>query len=245
MLSFNSPIGGDGQPNGNRALPVPLLVPGYAAWFSSRFSVVPASGAASAVTSVPPKYTATQATSGKRPTIANNINGHPSLDFVTASSQELTNATDNILNGGATRYVLIVAKATTVGGSLFYFQKGSWLLYAWNLSGTQYYFSDGVNPYGEPAASAPSLSAAPFVIEWELAQGATPVVRINNVARTLSGTIGVAAAGITGFAIGSAGAGGQYWGGPIADIYIAAGVPSTANKARLRQYFALANGIAL
>jgi hypothetical protein len=223
---------------------MPYDVPETVAWFSPRHNVTNASGAASAWASLSPSstYTAAQATAGKRPTIATGINSRASLDFSTLASTELNNTTDNILAGGTARYVLAVVRSNNAGGTVFSFQKGTWLLYAWNLSGTQYYFFDGSAAFGEASGGAPTLLGATFMLEWELTVGATPVVRFNGVARTLAGTIAAAPAGTTGFSVGSAN-GAQFWDGPIADVYVASPIPSTTNKAKLRTYFSIVNGM--
>ena len=241
-------------PGQRRRAWLPIDVPGYSFWFSAKAGVTDSgSGTASALADVRARgtrYTTSQATSGKRPTIATGINSRASLTFASASSQELTNTTDNPIASGVTRYVLIVAKAATDsvggGGTLFAFRLNTTGGRQWSCQcirggdNNTYYFTDAVsNNVVEPTAGAPSI-ASPFIIEYELTLGATPVVRINGTARTLSGSINATGElGTTGFKIGS---GGGFWNGEIGDVFCATGIPSSADKSRLRNFFSVTNG---
>lgn len=228
----------------------PYDVPETAAWFTARAGVTDVSGAASAWTSQYPAgtFTSSQASASARPTIAAGVNGEPSLLFDATASQELKNTTTNILSSGATRYVLGVGKmANTTGGSFFMFKVGGSCCdcYIFHSGANTQYYGDRVSLSATEAFAGSPDFTAPFLIEWELTVGALPVVRVNGVARTLTGSNVVSDTGTTGFEIGGNGFGGQYFPGHIADIYIASGIPSAADLAKLRAYFAAVNRITL
>jgi hypothetical protein len=221
-------------------------------WFTAGHGVTDVSGAASAWSTRTGNFSCTQGTGAARPTITTNINGRNTLTFTAASNQELTNTTTNLVFTNAQRYVLIVARsAAGTGGTLMTFRfntTGSnrvWCLQA-PIASNLNYMTDGVSNSVAETVAAPSLTS-PFIIEYEIILGGTPVIRFNGAARTVSGTIHSAGeAGATGFHIGGREAGsGQFFDGDIADIYCASGIPSTDDKSTLRSFFANLNGITL
>jgi hypothetical protein len=181
----------------------------------------------------------------KRPAIATGINGKASLAFTIATQTLLTDTTTNILTAGAPRYVLAVAKASAlIGGTILQFRTTGAvsILYPTNLAGTCYYWNDAIGGLAsEPTAGAPDFTQT-FLIEWELTVGAAAIVRVNGVTRTLTSSNVSSDSGTVGFKIGSSYAG-QYWGGDLADIYIASGIPTAANKSRLRTFFSVLNAM--
>jgi hypothetical protein len=221
-------------------------------WFTGSYGVTDASGAASAWKTRTDNFTGTQGTGANRPTITTNINGRNTLTFTAASSQELTNTTTNLVFTNASRYVIIVARsASAIGGSMLTFRYSTagsarvWCLQA-PVSGNLVYITDGVSNSITETVSAPDLTS-PFILEYEITLGGTPVIRFNGVARTVAGVINSAGeAGATGFHIGGREAGpGQFFDGDIADIYCASPIPSTTDKDTLRSFFANLNGITL
>lgn len=233
---------------------LPTNVAETVAWFSARSGVTNVAGAASQLDSVIGSFSGTQATGAARPTIATGINSLPTLAFASASAQELTNTTTNLVTTNATRYVLIVAKsADAAGGSLLTFRfntAGStrvWVLQTSTSGGNRNYMTDGVsNSTSATLAGEPSI-VSPFLIEYELTLGATPIIRINRNTRPVTGIIhATGEAGATGFHIGGReAAGGEKWNGDIADIYIASGIPSAADKTKLVNYFSAVNALGL
>lgn len=229
----------------------PIDVAGSVLWLNAARNVTNVSGAASAWSSIIGTYSTAQATAGKRPTIGTGINGRATLLFTTASAQELVNTTDNLVASGAARYVLIVAKATSPGGALLTFRSGTvggtapaWALMTTVQAGIMYYYTDSVaNSLND--GSIPAAYTSAHVIEYELEASQAGVVRINGLTRTSSGGTVNAETGSTGFRIGSTAAPNAYYEGHIADIYVAAPIPSAADRAKLRAYFALINGITL
>lgn len=234
---------------------IPTDVAQTVAWFSPRSKFTNTSGKASDWTDQGGTFTATQATAGNRPAVANGINGFPSFTYTGASSQELTNTTQNPVSSGTARYVLAVAKSAGsgvgTGGTLFCFRLNTTggRKYALSVAAlgdaNTYYFTDAVsNNVVEATAGAPTFTS-PYMIEWELAAGQAMVVRVNNVARTLSGGSlnATGELGTTGFHIGSQGS--QFYDGDIADIYIASVVPSAGDKDRIRQFIARQNGLTI
>jgi len=239
-------LAGGGGTSGFR----PYYVPETVAWWSPRAGITNVSGAASAWTTQYPggTFTGSQASAPARPTVAAGINGNPSLLFDAAASQTLRNTTTNVLAAGAPRYVLGVGQMTSAaGGTFFSFKVGgaACLCYIFNTGGNTYYYGDRLSALASEATAGAPTFTNPFLIEWELTAGALPVVRVNNVARTLTGSNVASDTGTTGFEIAGNGFAGQYHPGHIADIYIASGIPSVANKALLRAYFAGINGITL
>lgn len=234
----------------------PFDVPEFKLWLTPSAGATDAgAGACSAWSDIrarTTRYATSQGTGAKRPTIGANINGRASLAFASANSQELTNTTDNPVTAGAARYVLIVAKlagsGSGSGGAFFTFRLNNtggrvWTLQAVNVGdGNIYFFTDAVSNNVQEAGAGPTLTT-PFIIEYELTAGQAPVVRVNNIARTLVGTISATAeAGTTGFRVGSANNGTSPFNGNIADIFIASPIPSVANRALLRGYFSTING---
>lgn len=224
----------------------PFDVPETVAWFGARERVTNVSGAASAwaTTAPPAAFTGTQSNASLRPAIANGINGRPTIAFTIGSNQLLADTTD-ILAAGAPRYALAVAKASTsVGGTIFQFRTTGAvsILYPTNIGGACYYWNDGVGGLAsELTATAPDITQ-PFLIEWELTVGAPVVVRVNGVTRVLTSSNVSSDIGTSGFKIGESYAG-QPWGGDVADIYIASGIPSASDRAKLRTFFSTANGL--
>lgn len=227
----------------------PWSVPGTAFMFFPHVGVVPVSGAASSwATTRGGLYVTSQATPSKRPTLASGINGRPTIALAGASSQELTNTTQNIFTAGAPRYILAVAKAgNAVGGSIISFRLDTtggryWSCMAQVIGGQMFWFTDGVAINGNEAGAGPDMTQA-SIIEWELTVGSQAVVRVNGVARTVLGGLIVAEAGTTGFRIGSR-AGSGFYTGDLPYIYGASPIPSAANKALLRSYYSrIAGGI--
>jgi hypothetical protein len=165
------------------------------AWWSPRAGITNVSGAASEWGTQSPAgtFVGAQASAPARPTIATGINGNPSLAFASASSQVLSNTTVNLLTGSPATYVLVVAISTLAdGGSLFTFRSSTtggrvWVCQAATSGANRNYVTDGVsNSTSAVVAGEPSITA-PFLIEYELTAGALPVIRINGVARTVSG----------------------------------------------------------
>lgn len=224
----------------------PWDVPETTAWFSPRHGITNVSGA---VSSWAPLLTGSpsvsQSTAGFRPLIGTGINGNESLAFDAANFRRLRNTTDNLVAAGATRYVLAVVKsADATGGSILTFRLGtrSWALMSQDIGGNRFYFTDSVSVNANEVGAGPDFTI-PTIIEWELTVGTKAVVRVNGVARTISGGNLVAENGTTGFDIGYRDT--KYWTGDIGDVYIASGIPSAADLAKLYSYFRLVNGFAL
>jgi hypothetical protein len=190
-------------------------------------------------------FTAAQAGAGNRPAIsATGLNGKPSILFTAANSDSLDNTTANIVAAGATRYVLGVGQLTSAAGGVFFRFKGGnpgLICYVFSPDANVYYYGDGIALEAHELESGAPDFTQPFLIEWELTVGALPVVRVNGAARTLTGSNVASDSGTAGFRIGSTAVAGQYWPGHIADVYVASGIPSAADRAKLRTFFSTEN----
>lgn len=243
---------------GKRRVWMPFDVPEHKVWLTAGAGTTDAGGGACSawadVRSRGTRYASSQSTGSKRPTIAVSINSRATLDFAKVSVQELVNTTDDPIASGATRYVLAVVKKTATGnatgGTIFTFRINTtggrvWaLMYTKQGDGNTYYFTDAVsnNVIESVAASAPDVST-PILIEWELTLGATPVIRIQNVQRTLTGNLNATAElGTTGFRVGAGASSATPFDGSIADVFVAAPIPSDPDKSRLVNFFSASNG---
>lgn len=224
----------------------PWEVPETAAWFSPSRGMDRVSGAVNVwdTNNIASPYVVSQATSGFRPALGTTINGRSSLVFTAGSFSHLRNAGANILAGGASRYVAAVVKnADATGGTIMSFRSGTryWALLAHNIGGNRFYFTDGVAVNGNEVGVGPDFTT-PRLIEWELTVGAPVVVRVDGVARTIVGGNLVAEDGTTGFDFATRG--GAFFSFDLGDVVIASGIPSAANKAKLRTFLASESNMA-
>jgi hypothetical protein len=239
-------------PGAKRRAWMPYDVPEYKFWFTPRDGTTDAGGGAVSawadVRARGTRYATSQATGSARPALATGINSRASLSFLKANSKELTNTTNDPVASGATRYVLAVVQSLdSVGGTVFQFRLNStggrvWCLQLASPDPNFYYFTDAVSNNIIDTGAAPTITV-PTIAEWELTLGASLVVRLNGVTRTTSGSVNATAdTGTTGFHIGGRAPASQFWNGHIADIFCASPIPSLADRARLRNYFSVANG---
>ena len=219
-------------------------VPGMWAWFRADAGVTEAAGVVSAWADQSGNNRHTTAV-GPVDYTPNAINGLPAIGFG-AFGVRCENATDNI-PAGARTIMIVAAPFDLIGGTLMSFRRSTldWAAYLFNLSGTQYVWSDG----------AIALAKVPPPIDFS---GAAHLIEhaqdgVNGLVVRVDGTILVNAIagstsnenGLAGFMLGNREPGGysQHWFGLEGEVLIYDFALSAEQRAQNVAYLAARWGV--
>lgn len=205
--------------------PAPAPTPGMWLWLRADAGVTETLGVVSAWADQSGNGRDVTAAPGSQPGyIASAINGLPAIEFDLFDDMRLENFLDNIPTGA--RQVLCVAQpANQIGGTLLSFRRSSqdWACYLYELSATQYAWSDAVSNIAISGAPV-DYSGQPRLIEHIQSGGNALVLRVDGTPITLTTNTTSNETGAAGFVIGNRQPGGtpytQGWVGLIGEILV-------------------------